>query len=140
MRLYDRCRKKLDNASYVFWRSSLTFHSSNNNIGNRITFIQNERYLSFHLFAHKMPSCVCGKSRVIYSVYMSRILLHQFHSLCKLNWKISLYLSVCAQVSLFLLLFLFPLSLSFILPLPQSLSLSLSPFLPLSVLFHCRFY
>lgn len=78
MRLYDRCRKKLDNASYVFWRSSLSFHSSNinnnNNInGNRITFIQkaalSQRYLSFHLFC-TLDAKLC---RLIYSVYMSRI-------------------------------------------------------------------
>lgn len=143
MRLYDRCRKKLDNASYVFWRSSLSFHSSNinnnNNInGNRITFIQkaalSQRYLSFHLFC-TLDAKLC---RLIYSVYMSRIWLDQFYfikrglNLCKLHckWK-SLSASGCFQVSLCLLSCSFPLPLSFVHILTLSLFLSV----PLSLLF-----
>lgn len=71
MRLYDRCRKKLDNASYVFWRSSLSFHSSNNNIDNRITFIQkaelSQCYLSFHLFC-TLDAKLCLWQKSSYSI------------------------------------------------------------------------
>lgn len=71
MRLYDRCRKKLDNASYVFWRSSLSFHSSNNNIGNRITFIEkaelSQHYLSFHLF-YTLDAKLCLWQKLSYTI------------------------------------------------------------------------